>query len=130
MAEPRALQAADRLLLPAVQSSLDALDLTPEDQGARRLAESYARSLDQAAAIEAQARGVLRDAAGGDEDLVARVEALTQALSARTALVQVGPKLESLLVQLGATPKARAAFKPAAPAGGGKLQAFMGGRGA
>lgn len=110
MAESRALQAADRLLLPAVQSSLAALALSDEDQAAARLAESYARALDSAAGMEAQARKVLRDAAGGDEDLLARVEALTQALAARTTLVQIGPKLESVLAQVGATPKGRAAL--------------------
>lgn len=110
MTEPRSLQAADRLLAPVVAASLSALDLPPEDQAAARLAESYARALDSAAGMESQARKVLRDAAGGDEDLMARIEALTQALAARTALVQLGPKLESVLAQLGATPKGRAAL--------------------
>lgn len=110
MTEPRALASADRLLAPAVAASLSALDLPPEDEAAARLADTYARALDSAAGMEAQARKVLRDAAGGDEDLMARVEALTQALAARTALVQLGPKLESVLTQLGATPKGRAAL--------------------
>jgi hypothetical protein len=110
VAEPRALASADRLLAPAVTASLSALNLPPEDEAAARLADVYARALDSAAGMEAQARKVLRDAAGGDEDLMARVEALTQALAARTALVQLGPKLESVLAQLGATPKGRAAL--------------------
>lgn len=104
------MQSADRLLAPAVTASLAALNLPAEDGAAARLAGSYARALDSAAAMEAQARKVLRDAAGEDEDLMARVEALTQALAARTALVQIGPKLESLLAQLGATPKGRSAL--------------------
>lgn len=116
MAEPRALAAVDRLLLPAVQETLAALDLPPEFGAASRLAESYARGLDSAAGMEAAARVVLRDAAGEDEDLLARVQALTQALAARTALVQIGPKLESVLGQLGATPKGKAALgKPKEP---------------
>jgi hypothetical protein len=110
VAEPRALASADRLLAPAVAASLAALDLPEEDEAAARLADVYARALDSAAGMEAAARKVLRDAAGGDEDLLARVDALTQALAARTALVQLGPKLESVLAQLGATPKGRAAL--------------------
>lgn len=116
------MQSADRLLAPAVTASLAALNLPAQDGAASRLAEQYARALDSAAGMEAQARKVLRDAAGGDEDLLLRVEALTQALGARQALVQLGPKLESVLAQLGATPKGRAALaKKPEKAGPGKL---------
>lgn len=115
VAESRDLQAADRLLAPALTTSLAALDLADEDQAAAKLAESYARALDSAAGMEAQARKVLRDAAGLDEDLLARVEALTQALGARKALAEIGPKLTALLVELGATPKARAALSKGRP---------------
>lgn len=108
MAEPRGLQSADRLLAPAVTASLAALDLADEDQAAAKLAESYARALDSAAGMESQARKVLRDAAGTDEDLMARVEALATALSARKCLAEIGPKLTAVLVELGATPRARA----------------------
>lgn len=128
MANSGGLQVADRLLAPAVTATLDALDLPDTDQAAAKLAESYARALDQAAAIEGQAERVLRDAGkSGDEDLIERVEALVAKLGARSALVTIGPKLESVLVELGATPKARAALakvQPVAPAGGGALAAM------
>jgi hypothetical protein len=116
--EPRGLQSADRLLAPAVTASLAVLDLPPEDQAAGKLAESYARSLDQAAAVEAQADKVLRAVSAGpdaDPDLVELVSALRSKLSARSALADLGPKLTALLVELGATPKARAAMAKGKP---------------
>jgi hypothetical protein len=122
VAEPRALASTDRLLAPAVAASLAALDLSPEDEAAARLAEVYARSLDGAAGMEAAARKVLRGVDGDDPDLLAQVQALVQAVSARKALVDLGPKLTALLVELGATPKVRAwmaTSKPAAPGGEG-----------
>lgn len=116
MAEPRALAAADRLLAPAVAASLAALNLPPEDEAAARLADAYARALDSAAGMESAARKVLHDAANGDDpDLLAQVQALVQAVSARKTLAEIGPKLKDLLVELGATPKARAAMAKGRP---------------
>lgn len=117
MADSRVLTSADRLLAPVVTASLAALSLPPEDDAAARLAEAYARALDGAAGMEAAARKVLREAAaaGRDEDLMERVEALTQALSARKVLGEIGPKLAAVLGELGATPRARAAMAKAQP---------------
>lgn len=125
------LTAADRLLAPAVAEMLGALELAPEDVAAAKLAGAYARELDGAAAVAAQAARVLRDAASSDDaDLVEQVRALANQLSARAALANIGPKLHALLADLGATPKGRAGLKKGAgaPSGGGKLAALRGGR--
>ena len=48
-------------------------------------------------------------------------------MSAHTVLIDLGPKLQAALVELGATPKARAAL-PGKPKGSGsKLSALRGG---
>lgn len=104
-----ALTSADRLMAPAVATSLASLDLADEDSAAAKLAERYATELDQAAAIATHADRVLRLATEtGDEDLIEQVQALRNRLTARTALENLGPKLEVLLNDLGATPMARA----------------------
>lgn len=79
---PWHLRAAEHLLTPAVASSLSALTLTGADLGAATLATGYARAIDAASGEDRAA--VLRD---------------------------LGPKLLAALIELGATPKARAAVK-------------------
>lgn len=116
------MQAVDRLLLPAVTSTLESLELAPEDAAAARLAESYARTLDQARAVEAQADRVLRRAKGEDPELAEEVQALRAKLSANATLRDLGPKLLDTLTALGANPKARAGLT-------GKGGASRGGRG-
>lgn len=78
MATRSPLVPADRRLGPAVAETISALSLTPQDAAAARLAERYAREVDDA------------------EDPAEMLDRL-------------GPKLLSALVQLGATPAARAA---------------------
>ncbi|MFF5992592.1 terminase small subunit [Prauserella flavalba] len=126
-AEASGLQAADRLLLPAVTESLASLTLNPEDRALSRLAETYARQLDQAAGAAAQADKVLRAArAEEDPDLVELVSALKAKLAVRVAVESLGPKLLAALDALGASPKARAARAKGGAAGGakGKLAAL------
>lgn len=124
--ESGSLQSADRLLAPAVAESLAELDLEAEDAAAAKLADRYARELDQAAAVAAQAERVLK-AADEDPELAELVAALKQKLSARSAVENLGPKLLATLDALGATPKARAAASKGGGSGGqqgGKLAAL------
>jgi hypothetical protein len=107
----------------AVAETLDALSLAAEDRAAARLAETYARQLDRAGAIEAQADRVLRKT-DGDAELAELVSALKAKLSAQTTLATIGPRLLDVLTALGAHPKARAALgKGGAPSGPSRLQA-------
>lgn len=125
------LQPADRLVAPAVAETLAALELSPQDAGAARLAEVYAKALDRAGAIEAQADKVLRLVDSEDPELAELVSALKAKLSAQTTLATIGPKLHDLLGSLGATPKARAAIvKGGAPRGRSKLDQLREARGA
>lgn len=130
MVAPVAGGSAERTALAAVSATLAELDLDPRDQGAARLAELYARRLDIAGAVAAQADRALREARlGGDPTLIEQVEALKTRLSEQTALATLGARLEATLAALGATPASRAKAGTATPAvpGGGKLRAFRGG---
>lgn len=83
----------------SVRESLGSLELRPEDAAAQALALRYARAIDEA--YEPEGRAVMND---------------------------LGPKLLAALVELGATPKARAAAgHPPAPTSGSKLAALRGG---
>lgn len=123
------LQAADRLLAPAVAETLDKLELGAEDRAVAKVAERYAREIDQADAAAAQAEKVLR-AIGDDPDLHELVSALKAKLSARVAVSDLGPKLVAALNELGASPKARAAVGKGGASRGanGKLAAIRAGR--
>lgn len=104
------------------------MDLLDEDAAAVAVAQAYARELDGASALAAKARKVLDRVPAGDADLLDQVQALKDALSARSALATFGPKLHALLDSLGATPGGRAKQgkgKPAEPpAGSGALAAL------
>lgn len=114
------LQVVDRLLAPAVTASLDEIELEPEDAAAAKLAERYAREIDQADAAAAQADKVLRQIDDEDFDTRELVSALKAKLGARTAVSDLGPKLLAALAELGATPKARAAARKGGAARAGK----------
>jgi len=130
------LQPEERSLEAAVEVTLSALDLEPEDLAISRLSLRYARELDQAAAVAAQADKVLRAIGRSDdapEDVLEMVSALKAKLSARSAVEQIGPKLQSALDALGATPKARKALtdgSKGAPSGRSRLAAFRDAKGA
>jgi hypothetical protein len=109
------LQAADRLLAPAVAASLAVLDLPDADEAAVKLADTYARAIDEAKSAERWADKVLAKV-DDESDTFDEVKALRLKLTARSALADLGPKLTALLVELGATPKARAAMAKGKPA--------------
>lgn len=117
------MQPADRLIEPAVQASIDALDLEDADQAVAKLALRYARELDQASAVAAQAGRVL-DRISSDSDDFELVSALKAKLSARSAVENIGPRLLNALDAIGATPKARKNSKEE-PRGESKLAAFI-----
>lgn len=77
---------ASELITPAVATTLDALDLKPEDAAAAKLARYYALQIDQATV-------------SGEPKI--------SAWAARN----IGPLLLQALESLGATPAARAAIK-------------------
>lgn len=86
----RSLRPADHLLAPAVAATLRELDLTELDSATAKLAGQYARAIDDA---DPEDRPV--------------------------ALRDLGPKLLACLVELGATPRARAAVKDGSAADAG-----------
>jgi cobalamin biosynthesis protein CbiG len=80
------------------------------DAAAVALARLYAEEIDGAAAWRARADKAARRALaedGPEGALYLEVEALRAKLSERTALAGLGQRLERLLVELQATPKAR-----------------------
>ena len=98
----------------AVLDTLGKLALAPEDAALAKLAEEYGRTIDRAAAIAAQAAALPKD-----PDIVEELEKIRKRVSAQATMGDLGPRLLAALVELGATPKARAAVhKP--PAGGRK----------
>jgi hypothetical protein len=98
--------------------TLAALGLDDEFAAAAALARLYAGQLDSAAAVERQAGRVLREAirAGVDPELREELEALRRQVAARATIANLGPRFESLLGRLLATPKDAGSGKPAAPA--------------
>lgn len=109
-------------LLESVDRTVAALDTSDADAAVVHLAQLLAREIDQAATVARAAAKALRDVAqDGDEALVEQVTALRAKLGEREALDRIGARLATLLVELQATPKARAAKGPGVPATGGKL---------
>lgn len=119
MAKVRAVRSVDELISPSIEATAAALDeLTAADAAALRLARRYGAAIDDAHQVAAELAALLPD----DEDVRAQVAALAARVDAITTLDKLGPKLLASLEALGATPRARAAFKPVAKgAGGGKL---------
>lgn len=120
---PDEAPANDRKLTPAVEETLEKLTLQPEDAALARLVLSYARTIDQAAAIAAHAAKIPFDPDTADE-----VKRLASRVSAQVTMSDLGPKLLAALDALGASPKARAAVGKPAPSGSAsKLNAMRGG---
>lgn len=92
----------------ALGATLDALNLTDRDRGARALALAYARRIDDATATAAAAADI--DLTDASTPITRRVTALRQRVDAVTILDQLGPKLLAALEALGATPRAAAAL--------------------
>lgn len=105
-----ALTSADRLISPAVNATLGAIDVEPRFEAAAKLAERYAAQLDDAHWTEKRADDVLKmvEQNADDVELLDAVQALRAKLSARSAVENLGPKLAALLDALGATPMGKA----------------------
>jgi hypothetical protein len=113
----------DHKLLPAVRETLAALvPVLADDTGLRKLAEQYASAIDEAQAVAIDARKLIEQCKRGDLELPRRMlNALEKYSDSTSVLGELGPKLQSALESLGASPKARAAMigrgkKPDAPA--------------
>lgn len=101
-------------LSTALDRTVRALDPADLDAAAVRLAQLYARQIDQAGAVAAVADRALRKAReDDDEQLVELVQALRAKLGEREALDRLGARLAALLVELQATPKSRPVTPPA-----------------
>ncbi len=119
-------------LRAAVDQTLEAIDVAPEEAAAAELARQLASEIDDAATAERWATLALRQVAD-DDDPDAELEELIRGLKAkvsrRDALVRVGQRLEAVLVQLQATPAARGKAASAGPPRvAGALTALRGGR--
>ncbi len=122
-------------LRAAVDATLTALKLAPRDEAAAELCRQLASEIDAAHKAEQWASRALlaydTDPDSADmPDLEEMIKALKAKVSHRDAVVRVGQRLESLLVQLQATPAAagKAAKSPVAPLAG-PLSLLRGGAG-
>jgi hypothetical protein len=113
----------------ALAEALAALEVQPRDAAAAELARELAAEIDQAEVAERVADKALRMAAEEDrEDLEELIRALRTRAGHRDAIVRCGQRLESLLIQLGATPAARGkAGGSVTPVAGGPLALLRGG---
>ena len=123
------LQPADKLLAPAVQETIAALSLAPEDAAAVRLAERYAKDIDEANLVHTATIKALRAVAELDIDLHDQLLPLAVRIEKTAVLASIGPKLLAALEQLGATAAARAKLKTGStPHGESRLQALRAAR--
>jgi hypothetical protein len=119
-------------LRDAVDTTLAALELADRDQAAAELARQLAEEIDRAGAAERWASRALIAYEEGDDGDMPELEEMIRALKAkvghRDAIVRCGQRLEAVLVQLQATPAARAK-ESAGPKGfgGGPLALLRGG---
>lgn len=99
-------------MLAGVQETLGKVQKHPEDAALRVLAEEYAATMDRAAAIAARLAKL-----PPDPDIMEELDRLRKRVSAQVTMSDLGPKLLAALVELQATPKARAAAGKPAPGG-------------
>ena len=120
-------------ILPSVRESLKALEGDPAhkfstDKAMRKLAEVYARQIDDATELALDARELVRQAVNDELDGVEiakrTLNALVKFSEGRVVLSDLGPRLQSVLETLGASPKARAAMTGSR--GGGRDDAGAG----
>lgn len=107
----------------AVDTTLAALEVAERDAATAELARALADEIDQAEVAERVAERALRmtsDEPDEDVELKDLIRSLRTRCGHRDAIVRCGQRLESLLVQLQATPASRgkAAGAPSAFAGG------------
>jgi hypothetical protein len=128
----RRLSVADEhKLLPSARQSLAQLPAADaeKDAGLRRLVEVYATAIDEAVSNAVDARKLVEKVENPDDplDVPKRLlNALVKFSDSTAVLEQLGPKLQSALESLGASPKARAAMTPKKPGGGAKPDASSG----
>lgn len=108
------LRSVEGLLAPAVAETVASLAVQPEDAAAVKLAGRYAAQIDEAHQVAAD----LAEVKPVDEDQGRRLARLEKRVEAQAVLAELGPRLLAVLVELGATPRARGQ-KASAPAGGG-----------
>lgn len=93
-----------------VRVALTALVIEPEDTAMAELAVQLAETIDRAAVLSRALAEVPTDAS-----TAAVVDRLRSRVSAHQVMVDLGPKLQAALAELGATPRSRALVgKPAA----------------
>jgi len=111
----------------AIAGALDsrpAAGIDPRDGGAVALARMYARLIDEAAAAAKYAdavewlRHVVEHEIGDDRTARRHLKTIVTALAEHSVMSDLGPKLQTVLVELKLTPRARAQGKgaPDAPA--------------
>lgn len=116
----------DGLLLPEVKATLAGLKNEPPhkhsvDRAMHRLALAYATTIDEARIVALNARDLIAEANKEDGLEIAKrtLNALVKFSESNAVLSDLGPRLQSVLETLGASPKARAAM--VGSRGGGKL---------
>lgn len=112
------------LLLPSVQQTLSTLDSkdAKKDAGLRRLTEVYAAAIDEALDMALSAQKLVEehdDPTNPFEVAKRLLNALVKFSESTAVLEQLGPKLQTALEALGASPKARATMTRK-PGGGTK----------
>lgn len=113
------------LLLPEVRATLHGLKSEPPhkhsvDRAMHRLALAYASTIDEARIVALNARDLVAEAQKEDGLEIAKrmLNALVKFSESNAVLSDLGPRLQSVLETLGASPKARAAM--VGSRGGGK----------
>lgn len=102
---------AGRVLTPALEEALQALEIRPEDGATVALVRRYAADLDEANVVAASLAKALRQLRREvDDELYDRLAALATRIEDTTVLGLLGPKLLAALTELGMTPRARAAL--------------------
>jgi len=120
-------------LRDAVETSTAALPLQPQDGALREYALMLAESIDERDRLADIADRALQRAEReyGEEgvEVTDELRALRAKLSARETLDKLGARLHAALVELGASPRARAEGKaPKLATSSSKLAAIKGGR--
>lgn len=91
----------------ALELALRELDGPPRDQAAVALARRYALDIDEAELVHEQVRRLLSRVEALDPDLAEQLQTLSVRVESTHVLATLGPKLNTILVDLGMTPRAR-----------------------
>lgn len=104
-------------LADVVARALRSVPTRPDDGAAVALAQRYAAAIDDAVAVAAALVEVDHQVDPADVDTRKRIAALAARVDVQAVLAELGPKLLTVLGELGMTPRARAAV--AGKGGGG-----------